>query len=89
MARLTPFSYSFSTTHGSNGTETYELTGSELKSFTAYVETNNLGPILVDVHLLIENAAWKNRRKNFLFLKKIYSACSRYIKDFLNDFQGG
>ena len=31
------------------------MTGRELRSFTAYVETDNVGPILIDTHLLVED----------------------------------
>ena len=55
MPRLIPFSNSFSTTSGSQGTLTYNITGRELRSFSAYVETDNVGVIFVDVHLLVED----------------------------------
>ena len=55
MPRLIPFSNSFSTTSGSQGTVTYNITGSMLKSFSAYVETDNVGVIFIDVHLLVED----------------------------------
>ena len=55
MPRLTPFSNSFSTLSGTQGTKNYQMTGRELRSFTAYVETDNVGPILIDVHILIED----------------------------------
>lgn len=55
MPRLIPFSNSFSTTDGSQNSIEYKITGRELRSFTAYVETDNVGVILIDVHLLVED----------------------------------
>lgn len=54
MTRLIPLSYSFSTTSGNQGYLSYSINARELRSFTAYIETDNVGPVLVDVHVLVE-----------------------------------
>lgn len=54
MPRLVPLSYSFFTLSGNQGYHSYSINARELRSFTAYVETDNVGPVLVDVHVLVE-----------------------------------
>lgn len=53
MPRLIPFSLNFFTSNNSSGSKKYILTGRILRSFTAYVETDNVGPVLVDVYVEI------------------------------------
>ncbi len=54
MARKIPFSYSFLTTTDNSGTLTLDLGyGSSLRSLTAYIEEDNLGPVQVDFHILV------------------------------------
>jgi len=51
MPRLIPFSNNFSTTSGTTGTKKYILSGRFLRSFTAYIETDLAGPVLISVYV--------------------------------------
>lgn len=56
MARKIPFSYNFPLLTGFSGSEPFSLgSGRSLRSLTVYVEEDNLGPVLVDIHILVEN----------------------------------
>ena len=51
MPRLIPFSHSFLTTDGTQGTKRFKIGGRKLRVLTIYVETDNVGPVLVDAYV--------------------------------------
>lgn len=56
MARKIAFSYNFPLENDKEGKVEYSLGyGRGLRSLTAYVLEDNLGPVLVDFHLLVES----------------------------------
>ncbi|GAG40724.1 unnamed protein product, partial [marine sediment metagenome] len=75
MARKIPFSYNFLLTADTTGSEEFNLgNGKSLRNLTVYVEENYLGPVLVDLSVLVENFKHQIGQPTTIFNASIYNA---------------
>lgn len=75
MARKIIFAYGFLLTAGTSGSEEFSLgSGRSIRSLTVYVDENYLGPVLVDLSVLVESYKHQIKQPTTIFNASEYNA---------------